>query len=201
MNSLKIFLKRVVLLSLIILVSPLILAARLGFMLGTENLYHSLACLLSLVPGKTGSYLRLGYYKGTLKKISSDVIIGFGSFFSRPAAEVGRGVTVGAYCILGRVALGDGVLIASRVSIPSGKYQHGGSEGTAGPGEVLRFDKVTIGARTWIGEGAVVLSDIGEDCIVSAGSVVTRAIPGGYIIAGNPAKPTLKRNLEGSGHD
>jgi len=180
------------LLSCIVIVSPLIALAKVGLAVGSEEVFHLLACLLSLIPGKIGSYMRVGYYKGMLKAISSDVYIGFGSFFSRPSAEVGRSVNIGAYCILGNVVLEDGVLIASRVSIPSGKYQHGNSFSSQ-KGAPLCFDKVTIGQRTWVGEGAVILSDVGDDCIICAGSVVTRPIPDGYVAAGNPARPTLKR--------
>ena len=193
----RVFLKRAALLVSVITVSPLMALARAGLAFGSEAVFNSFACLLSLIPGKTGSYMRLGYYKGTLKHISPDVYIGFGSFFSRPGAEVGRNVTIGAYCILGNVVLRDGVMLASRVSIPSGKYQHGNS-GSSQEDAPLRFDKVTIGQRTWIGEGAVILSDVGSDCIIGAGSVVTRPIPDGFVAAGNPARPTLKRGGQGS---
>ena len=193
----RVFLKRTALLASIIAVSPFIAVARAGLAIGSESAFNSLACLLSLIPGRTGSYMRLGYYKGTLKNISPDVYIGFGSFFSRPGAEVGRNVTIGAYCILGTVVLKDGVMLASRVSIPSGKYQHGGA-GSSQEDAPPRFDKVTIGQRTWIGEGAVILSDVGSDCIIGAGSVVTRPIPDGFVAAGNPARPTLKRGGQGS---
>ncbi len=193
----RIFLKRTALVASIITVSPLIALARAGLAFGSESAFNSLACLLSLIPGKTGSYMRLGYYKGTLKGISPDVYIGFGSFFARPGAEVGRNVTIGAYCILGNVVLKDGVMLASRVSIPSGKYQHGGFEDSQVDAP-RRFDKVAIGQRTWVGEGAVILSDVGDDCIIGAGSVVTRPIQGGFVAAGNPARPTLKRGVRGN---
>jgi exopolysaccharide acyltransferase PssR len=49
---------------------------------------------------------------------------------------------------------------------------------------------VTIGARCFIGGGAVVGPgvSIGDDCIIGAGSVVLESIPGGSLVGGNPAR-------------
>ena len=55
----------------------------------------------------------------------------------------------------------------------------------------------TIGDRTLIGRGAVILdgAKIGNDCIIGAGSLVTKntVIPDGSLVLGSPAK--IKRNL------
>lgn len=55
----------------------------------------------------------------------------------------------------------------------------------------------TIGGRTLIGMGAVILdgAQIGNDCIIGAGSLVTKntVIPDGSLVLGSPAK--IKRNL------
>ena len=49
---------------------------------------------------------------------------------------------------------------------------------------------ITIGARAWIGGGAIVLPgvEIGPDTIIGAGSVVTRFVPAGVVAAGNPCR-------------
>ena len=189
------FLKRALLFFCVIIVSPLIFIAWGGFLLKLEEPYRFFGTFLSLLPGLPGSYLRLAFYKGTLARISSDVTIGFGSYFSRPSARVGKNVSIGAYCIIGNAVIGDDVLIASRVSIPSGLYQHSDPwvphEFRGAP----RFDKVVVGSRAWIGEGAIVLADVGEDSIVAAGCVLFRPMPSGYVIAGNPGKPAKKRDL------
>ncbi len=53
-----------------------------------------------------------------------------------------------------------------------------------------RSQRVTIGNQVWIGTGAIVLAGvtIGDGAIVAAGSVVTSEVPGGVVVAGNPAR-------------
>lgn len=50
---------------------------------------------------------------------------------------------------------------------------------------------VLIGARAWIGFGSFVLKgvNIGDGAVIGAGSVVTRDVPAGATVAGNPARP------------
>lgn len=50
---------------------------------------------------------------------------------------------------------------------------------------------ITIGARAWLGGGAVVLPGVtvGEDAVIGAGSVVTRPVAAGVVAAGNPCRP------------
>lgn len=188
MSDFKRIIKRFVLIVAFIPALPFIVSAKIGSAFGNDDLFSACSCLFALLPGKTGSYLRLAYYMGTLKAISPDVFIGFGSYFSRRGAVVGKRVNIGAYCILGLVTLGDRVLVASRVSIPSGRRQHALRYDEENPSEKLTFDRVTIGNECWIGEGSIIMADLGERCIVSAGSVVTRAMPSGRLIAGNPAR-------------
>jgi acetyltransferase-like isoleucine patch superfamily enzyme len=49
---------------------------------------------------------------------------------------------------------------------------------------------VTIGNRVFIGARSVILAgvNIGNDCILAAGSVATKNIPSGGVYAGNPAR-------------
>ena len=49
---------------------------------------------------------------------------------------------------------------------------------------------IRIGNNVWIGGGAIVLPGvtIGDDAVIGAGSVVTRNVPAGAVVVGNPAR-------------
>jgi maltose O-acetyltransferase len=49
---------------------------------------------------------------------------------------------------------------------------------------------VSIGQNVWIGGGAIILPGvtIGDDAVVGAGAVVTRDVPQGVTVVGNPAR-------------
>ena len=116
------------------------------------------------------------------------VAVAFGAFLSHPTARLGRGVVVGSYSIIGNAEIEDGVLIASRVSILSGKHQHGSPYTKDAVTPHTSFARVRIGEGSWIGEGAVIMASVGKKCVVAAGSVVTRPAPDGSIAVGNPAR-------------
>lgn len=181
-------LKIVVFIGAFLLVSPLVLIAWFEKKGSTsEAIFISLGQFLGLFPGIIGSYLRAAYYWMLLDQCSWEIHIGFGSYFSQRSAKLGANIAMGGYCIIGTASIDDEVMIASRVSIPSGKRQHVDSMGQLSSDTTL--DRVIIGKKCWIGEGAIVLADVGEGCIVSAGAVITTKMPNHYIIGGNPGKP------------
>jgi carbonic anhydrase/acetyltransferase-like protein (isoleucine patch superfamily) len=47
---------------------------------------------------------------------------------------------------------------------------------------------VKIGRDTWIGEGAIVMANVGDRCIVASGAVVTSPVGDGQVVGGNPAR-------------
>jgi acetyltransferase-like isoleucine patch superfamily enzyme len=175
----------------VVLASPLIFATLLerSFVKG-EGVFVGMSQLLSLLPGTVGVYIRAAFYWATLERCHWEIHIGFGSIFTHRGATLGKNASMGAYCVVGHADIGAEVMMASRISIPSGKRQHFDEGGRIS--SEPRFDRVAIGARTWVGEGAVVIADVGQDCIVCAGAVVTSAMPNGALIGGNPAR-LLKR--------
>ena len=60
--------------------------------------------------------------------------------------------------------------------------------------------KVTIGAGSWIGTGAIILpgTTIGNNVVIGAGSVVTGKIPDRCVVVGAPAR-VVRRYVPGSG--
>lgn len=148
--------------------------------------------LLSMVPGRIGSMVRKAFYAATIRHCATRAYISFGVLLSRRDVSVGEDVYIGPYSIIGSAMIGDRVKIASRVSITSGRHQHGRYTVAVDP--TPRLQPVSIGADSWIGEGAIVMADIGERCIVGAGSVVTRSVGDGQVVVGNPARP-LSRTI------
>ncbi len=192
------WLKCAVFVASVIIVAPL--AAVVWFekrVLGVRVLFAGLGQLLALIPGMPGAWLRGAYYFGTLEACSWETHVGFGSLFMHRGAALGRRSSMGAYCVIGHARIGADVMIASRVSIPSGKRQHLDDSGNLT--SAARFDTVSIGDHTWVGEGAIILADVGRGCIVSAGAVVLKEVPDACLVGGNPAR--VIKNLGESGAD
>ena len=59
---------------------------------------------------------------------------------------------------------------------------------------------VSIGENCWFGSNVTVLGgvSIGSGCVVGAGSVVTKDMPGNSVIVGNPAR-VFKNRMDKDG--
>lgn len=55
---------------------------------------------------------------------------------------------------------------------------------------IFKYGRIKIGDYTFIGCGATIMPgvSIGKNCVIGARSVVTKSIPNGIVVAGNPAK-------------
>lgn len=85
-------------------------------------------------------------------------------------------VTIGHHCLLG-----------PRVGIYTATHPALAAQRISG----LEFGKpIIIGNHVWIGGNALIMPGvtIGNDVVVAAGAVVTKDVPDGTMVAGNPAK-------------
>lgn len=172
-----------------VVTSPLWLIAWLeAAMSNNDTAFKSCSEFLSLFPGRLGIFLRRGYYGMCLEAFATDSHIGFGTILAHPRARIGSGAYIGDRCTLGHVIIEDHATIGSNVDILSGRRQH----------HFDRFDvpiqhqggifsKVRIGKNTWIGNSSVIMADVGDDCVIGAGSVVVQPIPPYAVAVGNPA--------------
>jgi maltose O-acetyltransferase len=85
------------------------------------------------------------------------------------------------------VTIGDGTQIGPGVQILSADHPRDATKRASGA-EWGR--PICIGSNAWIGGGAIILPGVtvGDDAIVGAGSVVTRDVPAGATVVGNPAR-------------
>ena len=86
-----------------------------------------------------------------------------------------------------KVGIGDGAQIGPGVQILTADHPREPAVRATG---VESGRPIMIGRNVWIGGGALILPGvtIGDDAIVGAGSVVTRDVPAGTTVAGNPAR-------------
>lgn len=125
-------------------------------------------------------------------------------------AAVGRDAMVRPpfYCDYGyNITLGDGVFLNFNCVVLDVATVHIGAGTQIGPAvQILTADHprdptlrmrrlecgrpVTIGTNVWIGAGALILPGIaiGDDAVIGAGAVVTRDVPPGTTVVGNPAR-------------
>lgn len=121
------------------------------------------------------------------------------TFFTRGGVAYARrvGVTVGEDCRIYSARFGSEpflISIGSRVTITSGVsfLTHDGSGilATDERGRRFQYRPIRIGDDVFIGVGAILMPGvvIGSRVLIGAGSVVTRSVPDGMVVAGNPAR-------------
>ncbi len=103
-------------------------------------------------------------------------------------------ITIGKKCwfglnnvVMGPVEVGDELSTGPYVKILGPRHP-------VPPQAAKQRQKTTIGNNVWISTGSIILFgvEIGDNAIISAGSVVTKDVPAGAFVGGNPA-----RNLSG----
>jgi acetyltransferase-like isoleucine patch superfamily enzyme len=111
---------------------------------------------------------------------------------------MGQRVQIATGCFLGAgpagLVMGDDVLISPSCTILTGTYVIDRLDVPL-PEQGTTSKPVRIGHRVWVGSNSVVLGGtvLGDNVIVSAGSVVSGTIPPNSIVLGNPAKVIFTR--------
>ena len=115
-----------------------------------------------------------------------------------PFVEIQRGAVVGVRCKVSShsflctgVALEDEVFVGHGVVFTNDRYPRAvTAAGTLQTDADWKLERTVVGRGATIGSGAVVLCGltIGEEAVVGAGAMVTRDVPAGAVVAGNPAR-------------
>jgi virginiamycin A acetyltransferase len=173
---------------------PLVLLSWFGtHILKSELLFAYGSQAIAMVPSLIGSWARVFYYWATIDSIQLDSVIGFGTILASTKIRAKR-VIIGDYAIVGYSEIGQDVVIASRVSVIAGGHQHNFSDPTKGVLEVVPiFECIHLGEQSFLGEASIIMANIGERCIIGAGSVVVKDIPPYSLAVGNPARVVKSR--------
>lgn len=174
-----------------LIVCPCVLLCRLETWRGAGYLraYHACGQAVAILPGFFGMCLRRAFYCGAAKACSWRCQIGFGVILSHRDATIEDDVYIGNYALLGRVVLRQGCLIGSRSSVLStGQHHVLDNQGRWTTPDNLPLQSTEVGTYAWIGEGAIVMADIGRGAMVAAGAVVGTKVPDHVMVAGNPAR-------------
>lgn len=134
------------------------------------------------------------FIKKTLASCGEDVVISFGTIISYPSVTIGNHVWIGTYNIFGNVEIGDYAQISQGSHFLSGSHQYGFDDVTS----PIKYQKGTpakikIGPDIWVGANSTVMANIGQGCVIGAGSVVTKDIPDYSIAAINSWSYKLKQ--------
>lgn len=160
-----------------------------SLVLNKNAVFAAFSQILSLLPGKTGALLRGGFFRFTAEQYHPNVLVGFGTLLSQHSIRIGEGSYVGPQCNLGSCVIGQGTLLGSGVHILSGKGQHNIDDvDTPIKDQGGTFQQIAIGDDCWIGNGAIVMANVGAHSVVAAGAVVIQDVPEYAIVGGNPAK-------------
>jgi len=148
---------------------------------------------LALVAG--ASFHPTAYVAAAAAIFTSHLVLGEQSWIAghalvRGDVEFGAHCTVNPYAMIsGKVRCGDGVRIASHVSIVG--FNHGFDD----PDMPIHMQKheslgISIEDDVWIGANAVVLDGVtvGRGAVIAAGAVVSKDVPSLAIVGGVPAK-------------
>ena len=154
-----------------------------------------LAWQQSVRAGKSDHELGVECFLSELASIDNDVLVLGDRTYVAAGAYLTGDLRAGADCsinpytvIRGRVELGDGVRIGAHTSILG--FNHSMEPGSPVFQQPLTSQGIVIGDDVWIGSHVVILDGVrvGSHAVLAASAVVTKDVPDGAIVGGNPAK-------------
>ena len=164
-----------------------------------EVLFQSFTQFMSLAPGLPGDYLRRGFLWMTARHCALDSSVGFGTIFASPEVVIGPGVYIGPYCVVGHAEIGRDTMLGTGVHLIGGGRAHAVDRLDLPMRLQARsVEVIRIGQDCWLGNNAVVMTDVGDHAIVGAGAVVTRPVAAYHVVVGNPARMLRDRRSSGS---
>lgn len=174
---------------------------------GVVRLFFDLVATRVSVPGarvvRRPFYIRGKRHIAFGRGLTVGVGLRFDAFATRADAgiliRIGEEVEMNDYvhiAAIRSVRIGDNTLIASRVFISDhnhGDFQSASARSGAEVPPAIRplaAKPVNIGCKVWIGEGVLVLPGVtvGDGAVIGGGAVVTRDVPAGAVVVGNPAR-------------
>ncbi|MFW5872699.1 MAG: acyltransferase, partial [bacterium] len=147
-----------------------------GIFIGKQRAFAGSSQVVSLFPGIIGQFLRRGFYVLTLKKCSSLSTIDFGTFFPSSNMIIGNHVYIGAYCIISECVIEDDVIIGSGVHLANKDMHHFSSLDKPIRLQGGKRQQIRIGKDSWLGNKAVIMADVGSQCVIGAGSGVVKPV-------------------------
>ena len=179
---------------------------------------------ISIIPGRTGYFLRSEYFKKRLSlnfknnrfeiglkiEFPKNVYIGSNSFYGlgckiyaseESKIEIGSNITFNSNVMInargkGFIYIDDDVLIGPNVVIRSNNHSFKQiNQSIINQG--MTEGEIVINKNVWIGSNCVVLPncEIGEGAIIAAGAIVTSDVEPYSIVGGVPAKLISKRDI------